>query len=70
MPLVTVLDMPANNRAMANTTAAPPPSMGVSSAPALGNSSTRVPCAKKVSAASMIMAELMAQPMVMASSVS
>ena len=70
MPAVTLLDSPANSSATAKIVELAGPKMGESVAAATARSSTIMPCAKKVVAARMTMAELIAQPTPIEKSVS
>ena len=70
MPAVAVEDMPAKSNAMANKTAALLPNKGLSKSTACAKSSTFTLLAKNTAAATKIMALLIAQPMLMESSVS
>ena len=70
MPAVTLLERPANSNATARMVELAGPKMGESVAAATARSSTTMPCAKKVVAARMTMAELIAQPTPIEKSVS
>jgi len=70
IPEVIVEEMPASRSAPANMAPALFPTNGANNCCAWSSSSTAIFCLKKVAAASMIMAELIAQPIIMDNSVS
>ena len=70
IPEVIVEEIPASRSAPANMIPALFPTNGTNSCCAWSNSSTAIFCLKKVAAASIIMAELIAQPITIDNSVS
>ena len=70
IPDVMVEEIPASNRAAAKITPALFPTRGTNNCCAWSSSSTAMFCLKKVEAAKMIIAELIAQPITIDNSVS